>query len=108
MRIKSEKEQEKEDNFVKNVEKLGQVNLEIFKEKNRKYGNSFLDSLEEYGFLPLLIRLYEKNKRLEMLVHEYEENNNRDTDESILDTLLDISNYCLMGAEYYNMKENKY
>lgn len=108
MRIKSEKEQEKEDNFVSNVEKLGQLNLEIFKEKNKKYGNSFLDSLEEYGFLPLLIRLYEKNKRLEMLVHEYEENNNRDTDESILDTLLDISNYCLMGAEYYNMKENKY
>lgn len=49
-----------------------------------------------------------KIKRLEGLVYEYEENNNRDTEESILDTLLDISNYCLMGAGYYNMKEKNY
>ena len=107
MIIQSKEAKEKENSFTEGVERLGLLNLEIFKDKNKKYGNSFLDSLEQFGFLPLLIRLYEKNKRLEMLVHEYEDNNNRDTDESILDTLLDISNYCLMGAEYYNMKEKK-
>ena len=108
MRIKSDEDKEREAKFVEDVERIGLLNLEIFKEKNKKYGNSFLDSLEEYGFLPLLIRLYEKNKRLEGLVYEYEENNNRDTEESILDTLLDISNYCLMGAGYYNIKEKNY
>ncbi len=102
MRIKTELDREKQDKFVEGVQHLAELNMEIFKEKNAKYGNSFYDNLKDYGFLTLLIRLVEKTNRLEELIYRYEELKETDDDESILDTLMDISNYCLMGAEFYN------
>lgn len=88
--------------FVEGVENLALLNIEIFKQKNKNYGNSFYDSMKEYGYLPLIIRIKEKLNRLDQLTVLNESERAAGTDESILDTLLDISNYCLMGAEYYN------
>lgn len=66
----------------------------IYKTKNKKYGNSFTKTWKEYGPMMLCIRLDDKLGRTKQLLLRGEEETD---DESIIDTLLDMANYCLMG-----------
>ncbi len=56
--------------------------------KNKRYGNSFHQTIEEYGVIALLIRLTDKLNRLKT-AYQYRE--------SMEDTLIDIAGYAILG-----------
>ena len=70
--------------------------------KNQKYGNSFEISLDKYGMIAALTRISDKFNRIENLILT---NDNGTSDESVMDTLIDMANYCVMTAVY--MKNSK-
>ena len=79
---------------------------EVYAQKNEKYGDSFGLSVQKYGFIAALTRMSDKWNRLETLILNKEDGS--DTDESIVDTLLDLANYCLMTViELDNSVENR-
>jgi len=64
--------------------------------KNKRYGNSFHQTIEEYGVMALLIRLTDKLNRLKT-AYQYRE--------SMEDTLIDIAGYAILGLiELENIK----
>ena len=88
--------------------------LQTFVDKNADYGNSFESSLEEYGLIAALIRMDDKMGRLRTLIKSsminYILDNESDIakvkDESILDTLRDLSNYALMTSVWFDNKDD--
>lgn len=70
--------------------------LSIFEKKNADYGNSFEESLEKHGIIAAIVRMEDKMGRLNSLSKkDYEQ---KVSDESLVDTLKDLSNYALMTA----------
>ena len=86
--------------------------LQTFVDKNADYGNSFESSLEEYGLLAALIRMEDKIGRLRTLIKssminyllDNESDISKVKDESISDTLRDLSNYALMASVWFDNK----
>ena len=74
---------------------------QIYRSKNKDYGDSFTKSFEKYGLTSSAIRLGDKFYRFENLINEAALVN----DESIEDTLMDMANYCIMTL--IEMEENK-
>ena len=75
---------------------------EIYKQKNRAYGNSFVETYEDLGIISAVTRISDKFNRLKTLAK------NKDIphgDESISDTLLDMANYCIMT--YMEVSKNE-
>lgn len=77
--------------------------LQTFVDKNADYGNSFESSLDEYGLIAALIRMEDKMGRLRTLI----KSEAKVKDESILDTLRDLSNYALMASVWFDNKDIK-
>lgn len=67
---------------------------EIFVKKNADYGNSFEESLEKHGLIAAIVRMEDKMSRLNTLSKQEA----LVSDESLIDTLKDLSNYALMSA----------
>lgn len=65
---------------------------ETYKKKNSDYGNSFNETIEEFGFVPAVARINDKVKRIKNLVKGQDMN----YQESLRDNLMDIANYCVM------------
>lgn len=88
--------------------------LQTFVDKNADYGNSFESSLEEYGLITALIRMDDKMGRLRTLIKssfineilDNESDGARVKDESISDTLRDLSNYALMASVWFDHKDD--
>lgn len=74
---------------------------EIFVKKNTDYGNSFEESLEKHGLIAAIVRMEDKMSRLNTL----SKNEALVKDESIIDTLKDLSNYALMSAVWLEQGE---
>ena len=70
---------------------------EIYIQKNKRYGNSANRTFKKFGALSYAIRLSDKMERFTELVKD-PSLDNRDTDESIIDTLLDLANYAIMAV----------
>lgn len=70
--------------------------LSIFEKKNADYGNSFEESLEKHGIIAAIVRMEDKMGRLNSLTKMGAEQ--KVSDESLVDTLKDLSNYALMTA----------
>lgn len=83
-----------------NFEDIQKELKEIYEKKNADYGNSFEDSLNEFGTLPTVIRLNEKVNRLKSLCVGKQQVK----DESIEDTLKDIANYCIITLKWLKNK----
>jgi hypothetical protein len=64
----------------------------IYKAKQHDYGNSFGESVKEWGLIAAVIRMDDKMRRLKTLI-----TSERQVDESIRDTLLDLANYSIMA-----------
>lgn len=78
----------------------------LYAEKNHDYGNSFGETYQKLGIISALTRISDKYNRLVSLATKTEEER-RVKDESIQDTLLDLSNYCIMTViEMEAEKEN--
>lgn len=70
--------------------------------KNKDYGNSFEESLDEYGEVAGLVRIGDKLNRAKNL----SKNKANVIDESKIDTYLDMANYCIMQAMWLMKKES--
>ena len=78
---------------AESMKKAYDENYQTFLKKNTDYGNSFEESLDEFGEVAGIVRISDKYKRLVNLT----KNENRVL-ESKADTLKDMANYCLMQA----------
>jgi hypothetical protein len=65
---------------------------ETYANKNHDYGDSFSELRKRFPNA-ILVRLFDKYMRIESLLSK---KNQKVTDESIYDTLLDMANYCIM------------
>lgn len=70
--------------------------------KNKMYGNSFFKTLDEYGDILICIRLEDKLNRLKQIIL----NGVRDdqTDERLIDTLMDLAGYAILSRVYIDNK----
>ena len=84
---------------VKQLEEIHQEALELFKRKNKDYGDAFAD----FGLLGILVRLNDKIKRAITIT---ENSISLVEDEKIQDTLIDIHNYAAMGLMLSREKKN--
>jgi hypothetical protein len=66
--------------------------LDTYKKKNADYGNSFAETIQEFGYIPAVARINDKLKRVKNMVKGNEMNVN----ESMRDNLMDIANYCVL------------
>lgn len=77
------------------VEKHGQICKslnELYARKNADYGDSFGKSFTKYGLTMACIRLEDKLNRIKSLTKQAAQV----SDESIVDTLMDLANYSIM------------
>ena len=69
---------------------------DTFCRKNHDYGNSFEESLDQFGIVASLVRMSDKMNRLASLTDEAK--TQQVGSENLLDTLEDLSNYAAMTA----------
>ncbi len=73
-------------------------------EKNRKYGNAFLNAVETEGFEHAVGMLRHKMERTSTLYKEYKktdrESEQNAIEDSIYDSVLDLAGYCLQTLVY--------
>ena len=78
-------------NKLKEIHKTEEA---LYSERNEKYGDSFSRTFQEYGPAVVCIRLEDKLSRVKHLIS----NNLEGSDgESMMDTLMDLSNYANMA-----------
>lgn len=80
------------DKIKRHKELCEQMNA-VYTEKNKNYGDSFGISVKKYGMIAALTRISDKFNRLEQLILTRSDGTK---DESLIDTMLDMANYCLM------------
>lgn len=81
-------------------EKITAELFDTYKRKNHDYGDSFTDSLNEFGLVAGIVRVGDKVNRLKTLT----KNEQQVSDESLRDTILDASNYLIMMAMWIDNK----
>lgn len=80
------------------------INLgEMLKQKNKMYGNSFFKTLDEYGQILICVRIEDKLNRLKQIILKGE--NDKQTDERLTDTILDIAGYAILAKAYLSRKK---
>ena len=65
---------------------------ELYDRKNHDYGNSFSETIQEFGFTPAIARINDKFKRVKQMV----KGEQMQVNESMRDNLIDIANYCIL------------
>lgn len=78
----------------------------ILKEKNKKYGDSFSKTADEYGNAVLLLRIQDKLNRLKKLLilkDDYSDFKEAVT-EAVEDTFLDLAGYAVLSSIYIKNK----
>ena len=65
---------------------------ELYLKKNHDYGNSFSETIQEFGFTPAIARINDKLKRVKQMVG----GEPMQVKESMRDNLIDIANYCIL------------
>ena len=81
---------------IGNNQKFGNVLSEMFdtyKKKNADYGNSFSETIQEFGYIPAVARINDKVKRAKNIVKGQKMNIES---ESLRDNLMDIACYCVL------------
>jgi peptide subunit release factor 1 (eRF1) len=79
-----------------NVDKFSEILLEMretYEKKNSDYGNSFAETIQEFGFIPAVARINDKVKRMKNIVKGQKMNIKN---ESLRDAILDTSVYCIL------------
>lgn len=75
---------------------------ETYLAKNADYGNSFAETIEEFGFIPAIARINDKLKRVKNMVKGQKMNVN----ESMRDNLIDIAVYSILIVLELDNQEN--
>lgn len=87
-----------------NIEQFMSITQDMTKTyaaKNHDYGNSFEESLDEFGLVASVVRLGDKMNRTKSLIKKEAQVK----DESIKDTLLDMANYAIMTVMWMNKNQ---
>lgn len=82
------------DNVKQHESLLRQIH-DTYIKKNHDYGDSFSKSYKKYGLVAAMVRMEDKWNRLDNLAMGAEQ---KVSDESIRDTLLDLAGYCIMAT----------
>lgn len=77
--------------------------LDVFVQKNKKYGNSYEESLNEFGLIAAVIQLSHKMNRAKQLA----KGDAQDEVETIRDTFLDMANYSAMAVAWIDKESFK-
>lgn len=89
----------------KHLDLCNQLHL-IYLQKNAAYGDSFHKLYEDLGIISAVTQITHKYNRLKNLAKDM--NNKIDIgDESIMDTLLDMANYCILTALEIQREKDK-
>ena len=91
-----------------NTNSMKKVYEELFNtfcKKNHDYGNSFELSLDKHGLVAGVVRMEDKMNRLSTLVDS--DTDSQIASESLVDTLMDLSNYAAMSACWLWVKMRK-
>jgi len=83
---------------VKQMETVQQKALEMFKKKNKDYGDAFA----KFGVIGILMRIEDKIQRSLSITKN---GVNMVDDEGIRDTLMDLHNYAAMGVMLLDEKD---
>ena len=75
----------------------------IYAAKNHDYGNSFEESLDEFGLVASVVRIGDKMNRIKSLIKKEAQVK----DEPIRDTLLDMANYAIMTVMWMDKKSGE-
>lgn len=89
-------------NNVEQFMSITQNMTKIYAAKNHDYGNSFEESLDEFGLVASVVRMGDKMNRIKSLIKKEAQVK----DESIKDTLLDIANYAVMTIMWMNKNQS--
>ena len=93
-----------QDKFNRHKELCDELH-QTYIDKNTAYGDSFGKTFKDLGVMSAITRISDKYNRIVSLTRGAE---NNIKDESILDTLCDLGNYCLMTViELENNANNK-
>lgn len=79
---------------VEQFKQLTTQMAETYERKNHDYGDSFGQSIEEFGLVAAAVRMNDKMNRFKSLITK----DAQVADESLRDTLLDLANYAIMTA----------
>lgn len=79
---------------IKRFSEITTEMAETYARKNSDYGDSFGQSVKEFGPVAGVVRISDKFNRLKSLLSAEKEQ--MVSDESIMDTLTDMANYCIM------------
>lgn len=86
-------------NKVKIHEQICSELTELYRKKNADYGDSFSKTFEEEGYAMARIRLSDKLERFKSLSRKFDSDpygHPEVSDESMMDTLMDLANYAIM------------
>lgn len=75
---------------------------DLLLEKNKMYGNSFFKTLDEYGNVLICVRIEDKLNRLKQIILNGEKD--KETDERLIDTLMDLAGYAILSKVYIDNK----
>lgn len=89
---------------VKRFREITDNMADLYERKNKDYGDSFSNSLDEFGVIAGVVRLSDKMNRIKALTKNGEQ---LVLDESIKDTLQDLANYSIMTLMWLEGRENE-
>ena len=78
--------------------------VSLQEKKNKDYGNSFEQTLDEFGLIAGVIRLNDKMNRVKQLCKSQKQ---EVKDEKIEDTLIDLANYAIMTLSWFKNNNGK-
>ncbi len=96
--------EEKDNKFLECYQDTLNDMTETFYLKNERYGDSFTQTMDDYGMVTAMIRITDKFNRMKTLYQ------NRDLDaddEPIMDTMLDMANYLVMTIAYIKSRKEE-
>lgn len=93
-------EQEIQDKIIKSCDELKKLLID----KNKMYGNSFYETLHEYGNSLVCVRIEDKLNRLKQIILKGK--NDEKTDERIIDTAMDLAGYAILTKIFFQCYPN--
>lgn len=90
-------------NRVELFKKITEDMSELYARKNHDYGDSFTETVDEFGLVAPAIRLSDKLNRFKALI----KSSSQVMDEKLEDTLIDMANYAIMTVIWMKNHDNK-
>ena len=94
----------RDDNFLECYQETLNQMADTFYLKNERYGDSFTQTMDDYGLVTSIIRVTDKFNRMTTLFKNRELD---EDDEPIVDTMLDMANYLAMTVAYLKSREQQ-